>query len=433
VVIRDGGGGKPFGVLEVDSPDPGSFEEADLAFMQGFANLLGVAVERSLTETELKASHERTLEILESINDAFYAVDADWRFTYVNRKAEEWWGRSREHLVGTVYWEQFPQAVGSVAYDAHQTAMRERRQVHCETISPILGHWVDMDIHPTATGGLSVYFRDIGERKRQEAELCRLNEMLEERVEERTRERDRLWDLSEDLLVVSDFEGRRIRVSPSWSRLLGYDEATLLSIPYPDMIHPDDLGTVTAKLEELRTHRRPVRFEDRVRTADGAWRRIAWVLSPDPNGVCFHGVGRDVTAEKQAAEALHMAEEQLRQAQKMEALGQLTGGVAHDFNNLLQAIGGSLEVLERRLEAGRTDVGQFSRAARASVDKAATLTQRLLAFSRRQPLTPDVLDLNALVNGMWDLVQRSVGESVDGGRNGPGGSPLADLGGCQSG
>ena len=117
-------------------------------------------------------------------------------------------------------------------------------------------------------------------------------------------------------------------------------------------------------------------------------------------------------AERQAAEALHMAEEQLRQAQKMEALGQLTGGVTHDFNNLLQAIGGSLEVVERRLDTGRTDVGEFSRAAR-SVDKAATLTRRLLAFSRRQPLAPDVLDLNVLVNGMWDLVRRSVGEAVE--------------------
>ena len=111
------------------------------------------------------------------------------------------------------HWEQFPQAVGSVPYDAHQTAMRERRQIQCETISPVLGHWVDTDIHPTATGGLSVYSRDIGERKRQEEELRRLNETLEERVEERTRERDRLWELSEDLLVVSDFEGRRIHQS----------------------------------------------------------------------------------------------------------------------------------------------------------------------------------------------------------------------------
>ena len=78
-------------------------------------DLLGVAIERSQAESNLTASHGRTLEILESINDAFYAVDAEWRFTYVNRKAEEWWGRDRNHLVGVNYWHEFPQAVGSAA------------------------------------------------------------------------------------------------------------------------------------------------------------------------------------------------------------------------------------------------------------------------------------------------------------------------------
>jgi PAS domain S-box-containing protein len=126
----------------------------------------------------------------------------------------------------------------------------------------------------------------------------------------------------------------------------------------------------------------------------------------------FAKVTRDITERRQAQEALEEAREALFQSQKMEAVGQLTGGVAHDFNNLLQAIRGSLELIDRRLAAGRTDVEQYATAARTAVDRATALTQRLLAFSRRQPLAPELTDLNTLVPGMRDLIQRSVGEAV---------------------
>ena len=116
----------------------------------------------------------------------------------------------------------------------------------------------------------------------------------------------------------------------------------------------------------------------------------------------------------------------------MEAVGQLTGGVAHDFNNLLQAISGSLEVIERRLAAGRTDVGQHVAAARTAMDRATALTQRLLAFARRQPLKPEYTNLNALVSEMQDLIRKSVGEAVQVDlRLGPG--IVAHLGGRPSG
>ncbi|HEX8532609.1 MAG TPA: PAS domain-containing protein, partial [Allosphingosinicella sp.] len=102
-------------------------------------------------------------DILESVSDAFYAVDRDWRFTYLNRKAEEWWGRRREELLGKVYWEEFPVAVGSEPYQAHLRAAETREVVRLEAMSPILGKWVDISIYPTGDGGLSVYFRDISE------------------------------------------------------------------------------------------------------------------------------------------------------------------------------------------------------------------------------------------------------------------------------
>lgn len=106
------------------------------------------------------------------------------------------------------------------------------------------------------------------------------------------------------------------------------------------------------------------------------------------------------------------AEAQARQAQKMEAIGQLSGGVAHDFNNMLAIIMGSLHVAKRRLERGDTDVGQFLDGALEGAGRAAGLTQRLLAFSRKQPLMPEVADMNALVRGMDELLRRSLGETV---------------------
>jgi PAS domain S-box-containing protein len=107
------------------------------------------------------------------------------------------------------------------------------------------------------------------------------------------------------------------------------------------------------------------------------------------------------------------AEEALRQAQKMEAVGQLTGGIAHDFNNLLAGIMGSLELLQRRLDSGRTDgVERYSAAAMTSAQRASALTQRLLAFARRQPLDPKLVDANRLVSGMEDLLRRTLGPGI---------------------
>ncbi len=108
-----------------------------------------------------------------------------------------------------------------------------------------------------------------------------------------------------------------------------------------------------------------------------------------------------------------VAEEKLRQSQKMDAIGQLTGGIAHDFNNMLTGITGSLDLIRRRLDAGRThDVARFMDAATSSAQRAAALTHRLLAFARRQPLDTKPTDVNALIVGMDDLLRRTLGEQT---------------------
>jgi PAS domain S-box-containing protein len=137
--------------------------------------------ERKRAEEAAAAAHRRTTEILESISDAFYAVDDQWRFTYVNTQTERFWGRCREELLGKVYWEEFPQAVGSEPYHAHLTALAERRMIRLETVSPIIGRWIEVSIFPSESG-LSVYFRDISERKTAEHHLRLMVHELNHRV-----------------------------------------------------------------------------------------------------------------------------------------------------------------------------------------------------------------------------------------------------------
>jgi PAS domain S-box-containing protein len=129
----------------------------------------------------------------------------------------------------------------------------------------------------------------------------------------------------------------------------------------------------------------------------------------------FAKITRDITERREAAIALRRAQEQLAQAQKMEGIGQLTSGVAHDFNNLLTIIQGNLETLQRTLQSAAPNPARMRRAinnAMHGVERAAALTQRLLAFSRRQPLDPKVVDANDLVRGMTDLLRRTLGERI---------------------
>ncbi|MDY0883535.1 response regulator [Dongia soli] len=253
---------------------------------------------------------------------------------------------------------------------------------------------------------------EIGERKKAEAALRELNDTLEQRVTSTVAERDRLWDLSEDLLVVADHQGRLLRVSPSWSRVLGYDRYSLLTRRFSALVHPDDVERMSAVFEGMWDRGHPVHHENQVRTADGNWRWISWTLSPDPGSDLVHGVGRDVTADKEAALAVKRAEEALRVAQKMEAVGKLTGGVAHDFNNLLQVIGGNLQLLARDL-AGNEKAERRVRNALAGVSRGSKLAAQLLAFGRRQPLAPKVVNLGRFVRGLDDMLRRALGDGIE--------------------
>lgn len=249
-------------------------------------------------------------------------------------------------------------------------------------------------------------------RRATERRLQELNATLERRVAQAVADHDRLWELSEDLLIVARFDGCLQRVSPAWTRTLGHAPQQVLGRAYLSFIYADDQAGASAQLEALRHDGVPVRFECRQQRADGALRWLAWTLSVDPANGHIHGVGRDVTVDREAQAALRHADAALRTAQKMEAIGNLTGGVAHDFNNLLQVIGGNLQLLARDL-AGDDRAEPRLRNALAGVARGAKLASQLLAFGRRQPLAPRVVNLGRLVRTLDDMLRRALGDGIE--------------------
>ena len=253
----------------------------------------------------------------------------------------------------------------------------------------------------------------LAERRQREtaAALAQLNRELERRVAERTAERDRVWRNSRDLIVVLGTDGIFSAVNPAWTEILGHDPAEVVGRSFHDFVLAEDAARTQGGLEAAAAQRDLTSFENRYRHKDGTPRWISWHTAAE--GAVIYAYGRDVTAEKQRAEALARAEDQLRQAQKMEAVGQLTGGLAHDFNNLLTGIIGSLEMIGTRIAQGRiADLPRYAAAARGAADRAAALTHRLLAFSRRQTLEPKRCDANRLVADMAELIRRTMGPGV---------------------
>ncbi len=198
------------------------------------------------------------------------------------------------------------------------------------------------------------------------------------------------------------------------SELYGIDAqegaAGILRAGFLANVHPDDLAPLRATMAGGLLHAGDLELEYRICHPDGSTRSVLsrghTYFDEDGHPVRRTGVGVDMTRQR-------VLEQQLRQAQKMEAVGQLTGGIAHDFNNMLQGVMGPLELLRARLGKGiDPHVARYIEMALGSTRRAATLTHRLLAFSRRQPLDPQLLDANTLVLSLAELLQRTIGETI---------------------
>jgi PAS domain S-box-containing protein len=389
----------------------------------------------------------------------------------------------------------------------------------------------------SCVGGVLATAFETTARVRNEKTLRTLTERLESEVQQRTRERDRIWQLSEDLLGVANFDGYFLSVNPAWTNLLGWTEEEIKSLHVNELRHPDDAPGAIAGRAKLAQGVPTVRMENRFRHRDGSWRWISWTMTADsgliyvsgrhitpekqaaqtlresdrqfrsfvagvtdyalymldPTGIVsswnagaerikgyredeiigrhfsqfytpedrkaglpsrslsiaaatgrfeaeawrmrkdgslfwanvvidaihdengrligFAKITRDITERRNAQEALDRAHQQLAQAQKMEALGQLTGGVAHDFNNLLMVASGQAQALMRRLTDQKSS--RSLEAILAAASRGETLTRQLLTFSRRQPQNPRTVHLNQTVTAFRDVLSSSARGKID--------------------
>ena len=257
---------------------------------------------------------------------------------------------------------------------------------------------------------------ELSERKRAEEEIQILNQDLEQRVvgrtgelrasEERFRE---LFENANDIVYTLDLAGRFTSLNKAGERATGYTRAEALTMRIKQIVAPEDLPRVRQMMKQRNVGRggSPT-YDFNIVARDG--RPLVLEVSARPivqdgKPVGMQGIARDVTERKQL-------EAQFRQAQKMEAVGRLAGGVAHDFNNLLMVVRGYSEMSLARLgphESLRSNLEEIQKAA----DRAASLTQQILAFSRQQVFQPKVLDLNTVVTDAEKMLRRLIGEDIE--------------------
>ena len=419
---------------------------------RGFIKVARNETERRRVDEALRESEGRYRALFEAIDDGFCIIEfidgPDGPLSdYVHVEANPGYERHTgiRGIVGRRIRDLAPaEADGWV--ELYGGVLRSGVPIRFEREFVAAGRDIEVSaarIDPPSRRQVSILFRDITDRKRSEGALRASEALARENVE-----RVQLalaagaiigtwvWDLPNDRFTVDEAFARAFGLDPT----LGRNGLSLEQVI--STVHPADKAALADAVAKAIARGGAYSHQYRVKRADG---RYYWIEAngrvdhgPDGTPLRFPGVLLDVeerravgeerdraaaalralneTLELRVAERtaeLMRAEEQLRQAQKMEAVGQLTGGLAHDFNNLLAGISGSLELMGTRLSQGRlADVDRYMVAAQGAAKRAAALTHRLLAFSRRQTLDPRPTNVNALVNGMTELIQRTVGPSI---------------------
>ncbi len=404
--------GRLVALLYVSTRDARSWSEEDLAFIREVAVRTRAATARRQAEAALRGSEAELWQMADALPLLVGIVDRTMTYRFANSAYRPWLGLSPEEVVGRT----IPEITGEDGYAARRPQIEkalagESTQVDVLWPTPDGRRRIaDIRYLPRrdangAKDGFYAVVQDVTEQRDAAALLLKRAATLRREVAERTAELDRVWRLSQELLVVVLPDGSLAAVNPSWFALLGWTEEELVGSKFIDFTHPDDLEATLAVFASVFDNPLTEPYQYRFRQKDGSYRWFAWTAAFEDGKV--YASGRDTTVERQQAE-------QLIQSQKMEAVGQLTGGLAHDFNNLLAGISGSLELMAMRISQGRIkDIEKYMVAAQGASRRAAALTHRLLAFSRRQTLAPKATDVNALVGGMLDLIQRTVGPSIE--------------------
>jgi len=402
-------------------------------------------------EAALRQSEERFSAILQTIEAAFAIVQVkfdaddrpvDYQFVEVNPAFERQTGVDLHGKWVT----EFAPELERFWFDAYGHVAKTGEPASFESYAQAFGRWFDVRavrVGAPADRRIAILFNDVTQRHDAEDRLRVSESLARENVQ-----RVQLalaagaiigtwnWDLRTDRFTVDEGFARGFGLDPA----LGRERLSLEQII--TSVHPEDRPGLISAIDEVIARGGAYAHQYRVRRADG---RYYWIEangrvdhSPEGIALSFPGVlidvedRRSIEAERdrataalralndtlelrvaeRTAELIH-AEEKLRQSQKMEAVGQLTGGLAHDFNNLLAGISGALDLMGMRIAQGRlNDIDKYMLAAQSAAKRAAALTHRLLAFSRRQTLDPRPLDVNLLVEGMTELIQRTVGPSI---------------------
>ncbi|WP_201007417.1 hybrid sensor histidine kinase/response regulator [Pseudomonas cichorii] len=391
-----------------------------------------LCVSRQKAEMELASSQERYRFLFNSMDEGFCIIEffdgphgplSD--YIHIEANPAYAFHAGIPNVVGQKLREMVPdEADGWVEF--YGKVLRTGEPIRFERELVATGRYLALTafrIEPASRNQVAVLFQDITERKRAEEALQQLNETLEARVIEAVSERKVLSDVvngTNAFIHVIDPDYRWLAINASAAReferlfgvmpKIGDNMLELLNH------RPDSQAVIRAFWERALAGEEFVEvasFGDSTDDTRHYEIRYSTLRNVDGQQIGAYLFAYDVSERLHEQARLSQAEEALRQSQKMEAVGQLTGGIAHDFNNLLTGITGSLELLKARLSQGRyNEIDRYVAAARDASKRAASLTHRLLAFSRRQTLDPKPVDINRLVIGMEELIRRSVGPHI---------------------